>query len=221
MHVIASGFSIDKIRASDEPSDKSRLRSAIKRIRRIDLLQVALVHDGDSIRGHHRLGLIMGHVHHGDLELVVQPADFEAHLLAQVRIEVGERFVQQQHGGLDHNGPRQGHALLLPATQFSRITVAQIAHLHHLEDLTHATADLVGLEIAYLQTKAHVLRHSHVGPDSVALKDHRHLPLFRRQAGGGRGNHLAIQLDGAGRGRHESRDHAQRRRLATARRPQQ
>jgi hypothetical protein len=45
----------------------------------------------------------------------VQPADFEAHLLAQVGVEIGERLVEQQHRGLDHDGAREGYALLFAA----------------------------------------------------------------------------------------------------------
>ena len=82
----------------------------------------------------HRLGLIMRHIDRGDAECVVQAADLDAHLLAQVGVQVGQRFVQQQHLGLDHDRARQRDTLLLPAGQLRRIAVAQMPQLHHVED---------------------------------------------------------------------------------------
>ena len=45
----------------------------------------------------------------------MQAADLEAHLLAQIGVEVRERLVEQQHRGLDDDGAGQRHALLLAA----------------------------------------------------------------------------------------------------------
>ena len=48
-------------------------------------------------------------------ELVVQAADLEAHLLAQVGVEVRERLVHQQRLGLDDERAGERDALLLAA----------------------------------------------------------------------------------------------------------
>src|SRR6185437_3727863 len=66
-----------------------------------------------------------------------------------------------------------------------------------------------------------VLLHRHVRPDGVALKDHRHLPPFRRHRAGPRRQHAAVHFDAA-RGRVEKAgDHAQGRGLAAAGRAEQ
>ena len=77
-----------------------------------------------------------------DLELVVQAADLEAHLLAQVGVEVGQRLVEQQHLGLDDDGAGQRHALLLAARQLGRIAVLQRAQLHDVEDACRRGASI-------------------------------------------------------------------------------
>ena len=84
----------------------------------------------------------MGDVDRGDPELVVQAADLEAHLLAQVGVEVRQRLVEQQHLGLDDDGARERHALLLAAGQLGRIAAAEGAHLHDLEHVGRPALDL-------------------------------------------------------------------------------
>ncbi len=125
---------IQEIGAADEPGDKPRLRPVVQRHRIIHLLDPAMVHHHDAVGGHHRLGLVMRHIDRGDAERVVQAADFRAHLLAQIGVQVGQRFVEQQHFRLDHDGTRQRDALLLAAGQLGRIAVLQMAQLHHIED---------------------------------------------------------------------------------------
>ena len=80
-----------------KPATKRVLGPRIERMRIVDLLDAALVHHRDAVGGDHRLGLVVGDVDRGDAELVVQAPDLEAHLLAQIGVEVGERLVEQQH----------------------------------------------------------------------------------------------------------------------------
>ena len=190
-------------------------------MRRVDLLDLALVHHDDPVGSDHRLGLVVGHVDGRDLELVVQAADLEAHLLAQVGVEIGERLVEQQDFRFDDDGAGQRHTLLLAARQFGGIAPLEVAHLDHVQDLVDAAVDLGARQLPDLQTEADILAHRHVRPDGVALEDHRHAAILgRHDARGGR-NLLAVHLDAAVGRRHEARDHAQGRGLAAARRAQQ
>ena len=131
---------VEEIGAPDEPRDEACPRPIVQRHRIVDLLDPAVVHHHDAVRRHHRLGLVVRHVHGGDAERIVQATDLRAHLLAQVGVQVGQRLVQQQHLGLDHDRPRQRHALLLPAGQFRRIAVLQMAKLHHVQDAIEPAA---------------------------------------------------------------------------------
>ena len=102
---VAGAF--DEIGAADEAGDEPRLRPVVERVRIVDLLDAALVHHGDAVRRDHRFGLVVRDVDGGDAELVVQAPDFEAHLLAQVGVQVGQRLVEQQHrrAGSRSRGP--------------------------------------------------------------------------------------------------------------------
>src|SRR6266704_2712351 len=59
--------------------------------------------------------LVVGHVDRGDPQLALQAFQLEAHQLAQLRIEVGKRLVQEQQLRLHDERPREREALLLPA----------------------------------------------------------------------------------------------------------
>ena len=78
-------------------------------------------------RGDHRLGLVVRDIDRRDAELVVQPADLGAHLLAQLGVQVGQRLVEQQHLRLDDDGAGERHALLLAPGQLGRVAVGQMA----------------------------------------------------------------------------------------------
>ncbi len=78
----------------------------------------------DEVGGGHRLGLVVRDVDGRVAVFVVQAAHLEAHLLAQVGVEVGERLVEQQRLGFDDQRARERHALLLPAGELARIALA-------------------------------------------------------------------------------------------------
>ena len=108
---------------ADESGDKLGIRAVVDRAGRIHLLDEALVHDGDLVADGEALFLIMGDVDRGETQLLLNAADFHAHLHAQFRIEVGERFVKEHQIRLDDHRACQRHALTLAAAHLARIAV--------------------------------------------------------------------------------------------------
>ena len=103
-------------------------------LRRAELVDPAGIHHRDQVGRRHRLGLVVGDVDRGVAVFVVQPADLETHLLAQIGVEVGERLVEQQRFRLDDQRARQRHALLLAARQFAGIALRQRFELGRRKD---------------------------------------------------------------------------------------
>ena len=56
----------------------------------------ALVHDGDPVGQRHRLGLVVGDVHEGDAGPPLELLQLPAHPLPELRVEVGQRLVEQE-----------------------------------------------------------------------------------------------------------------------------
>ena len=69
---------------------------------RADLHESAAIEHGDPVGGRHRFGLIVGDIDRGDFEFLVQPANLEAHLFAQVRVQIAQRLVHQKNLRLHH-----------------------------------------------------------------------------------------------------------------------
>ena len=90
-----------------------------------------------------------------------------------------------------------------------------------VEDGLELARDGVAVELPQLQAISHVLGHRHMRPERVALEDHRHVALFRRQRARRRGQDLAADTDFAVRRLDEAGDQPQRRGLAAARGPEQ
>ena len=62
-------------------------------------------------------------------QLALQALQLEAHLLAQLRVEVGQRLVEQQQRRLHHQRAREREALLLAAGELGRLAVGQLVEL--------------------------------------------------------------------------------------------
>ena len=69
----------------------------------------------DAVRHRERFTLVVGDEERGDAEPALQPLEFDLHLVAKLRVEIGERLVEQQHAGMRRECTRDGDPLLLPA----------------------------------------------------------------------------------------------------------
>jgi len=86
----------ERNRPAEKITHKRRQGFFVNFLRRSHLLEATAIDHRDAIRQRHRLGLIMRHVKERKPELSLQRAKLEAHLLAQLGVEIGERLVEQQ-----------------------------------------------------------------------------------------------------------------------------
>lgn len=96
---------------------------------------------------------------------MLKAADEVAHFVAQVGIEVGERFVEEEDLGLEDEGAGKRNALLLPAREFGGAAVLVAGKLNEVEDFGGALGDVVGRVAAHLQAEADVLADGEVGKE--------------------------------------------------------
>src|SRR5581483_4635231 len=187
----------------------------------------AVAHHRDLVRHRERLRLVVRHVDAGDPELALEPLELEAHVLAQLRVEVRERLVEEEQGRLHHERAREREPLLLPARERGRVPRRELPELHDREHALDALAQLGAARPPparqHLERERDVLEHVHVRPDRVRLEHHPEPALVRRHADPPlRGEeHAARDRDRPLVGRLEPRDRAQRRRLAAAGRAEQ
>ena len=102
-------------RRTDEVRNEHRRRPVVDLARRAELLDHALVHDGDRVGHGHGFELVVRHVDGGGAETVVQRAQLAAHQFAELRIEGAQRLVHQEAHRLAHDGAAERDALPIAA----------------------------------------------------------------------------------------------------------
>src|ERR1700693_6376141 len=108
-------------------------------------------------------------------------ADLVAQPRADLRIEGGQRFVQEQHLGLDRKCSRQGYPLLLPSGKLNRVAIRVCRKANELEHLECTTLALGSADFSHLEPKGDVLPCNQVREKGVSLENHPNVTLVRGQ----------------------------------------
>ena len=190
-------------------------------IRRTVLFDSALVHHHDPVGELERFFLIVRDENAGQMDFGVQPAQPPPQLLPDLRIERAERFVEQQHPGLDGQRARQRDSLPLPARQLRRVPAAEVIELHERQQIVHFAADLALGKTDHARTDAHAERHvlenRHVPEQRIMLEDESDAAIPRIAPC----RVVSVEQHRSRVGPLEAGNDAQERRLAGARRSQQ
>ncbi len=208
---------IERVQRADEVGYEGGLRALVHLARASDLLDAPPVHDGDAVGHRQRLLLVVRDVDERRAELVLDALQLQLHLLAQFHVQRTERLVEQQCRRTIDERASQGDPLLLPPRQLARAPALQPLELHDAEDRKDPLAVLGTRHLLHLQPEGDVVVDRHVGEERVLLEDHVHRPAVRRHPG-----HVLALEQHAALVRHlEACDHAERRRLPAATRPEQ
>ena len=213
-HAVALGRRVEQVRDADELGDEGVGRALVDVLGVADLLELAQVHDRDRVRHRQRLLLVVGHVDERDPDLALDVLQLELHRLAQLQVERAERLVEQQHRGQVDERARERDALALAARELARLGLRAVREAHELEHLPHAARDLGLCDLLAAQAEGDVLEEREMLEERVALEHRVDVAAVGRHVLDG----LALEQDVALVGLLEARDHAQRRRLAAARR---
>jgi hypothetical protein len=132
--------------------------------------------------------------------------EFAANLLAQVRIERGERLVEEEDFGVEDETSSEGDALFFTAAEFRRFSFGLAADLQHLQDGRDAPSRVVklrGRQVA--EAELDVVADGEVGEEGVVLKDGADAAFEGPESGEG----AAVEEDVAARGDFEAGDEAE------------
>ena len=84
----------------------------------------------------------MGYKNGGDPRLLLNALKLNPHILTQVCVESGERFVQQEDIGLNDDRAGEGDPLLLTAGQLSGVSVSDIGQLDKFQHIFDPLCDI-------------------------------------------------------------------------------
>ena len=159
----------------------------------------------------------MGHIDHGGRDLLMEALDLAAHFVSELRVEIGQRLVEQEDPRIAHHGAPDRDALTLAAGELARIALKQRAHSEHTGDARHALLDLLLGHSTRPQTERNVAEHGHVRIERVVLEHHRDIAVARTHVI----DDLAADFDLPGVGVLKPGDGAQKGALATSGRSDQ
>src|SRR5262249_12041820 len=97
------------------------------------------------------------HKDEGAANIGVNAAELVLHLVAELEIERGKRFVQEQDLGPHDEGPGKGHALLLASRQPVDRAVIEPFQTHQSQAVDCSSCDLVARELLQGKTKGDIL----------------------------------------------------------------
>jgi hypothetical protein len=206
-------------RRAEARRDRTGLRVFVDLARAADLGQVAVVEHADPRRQGQRLGLVVGDVEHGRAQVLLDPLQLQAQVVAQLGVERGQWLVHQGHGRLAHQRPADCHSLHLPAGKARRRVGELVLDAQQAGDLGHLLAHpgLGNPAQRRAQGKGEVVEDAQVRIERVLLEHEGDVAQRRR----GGADVLAADEDPTLVRPLEAGDEAQRRRLAGTARPEQ
>src|SRR6185369_8404934 len=119
----------------DERRHEARRRTLEQLLRRADLLETAVAQDRDAVPELERLLLLVRHEQGRDANLADRAAQLAPRLLAQRRVEVRQRLVEQEHARRRRERSRDGDPLLLPAGELRDAARLEAGEAGQPEDL--------------------------------------------------------------------------------------
>ena len=118
------------------------------------------------------------------MDLLVEAAQPGAQFLAHAGVEGAEGLVEQQHLGLDRQGPGERHALALAARELAGVAVGEAVELHQGEQVVHPLADLVLRALADAEAEGDVVADGHVLEGGIVLEHEAHPAIAYGHVGG-------------------------------------
>ena len=137
-------------------------------------------------------------------------------LLAKLRVQAGERLVEEVEARAPHERAAQGDALALAAGKLARAFAEMRGKAQRLRGLAHALLGLRGRSAPGHEPERHVLAHGHVRIEREPLEHHRDVPLLGLEARDVAPVHVDVS---AGR-RLQPGDEAEERGFSASRRPE-
>ena len=149
-----------------------------------DLLDDTLVEHGNAVGQGQGLLLIVGDVDGGDTEVLLHLLQLIAQLDAELGVQIGQRLVHTDDGGVRHQCAGDGHALLLAAGQLGHsLLQLLVAQVHLAGDVPHTLVDLCLFRLLDLQAEGDIVVDGHGGEQGVALEHDADVAVFDGDVG--------------------------------------
>ncbi len=175
---MAGDLGRDAVAQPNKVGDKRTHGRRVELLRSADLLDVARIHHGDPVGDGERLLLVVSDEQGRDAELRLDAADLIPKLHPHLRVERGQRLVEQQNARASDECTRKGNTLLLSAGELVGVTLAQVAEADHVECFGRAATAVVDIHFSHPQPELDVLQDGHVREERIRLEHHADVALI-------------------------------------------
>ena len=121
----------------------------------------------------------MRHIDHGGAEPLMQRLYLGAHLDTEFCIQIGQRFIEEEDGGVANDGAAHRHALALSTRQLPGVAIEESGEIEDRGGIVHLLLDFVFAAAREFQRESHVVAHRHVRIERIGLEHHGDVPLVR------------------------------------------
>ena len=138
---------------------------------RTDLLDHTLVKYRNTVGKRKRLLLVMRYIDRCDAEIALHLLQFVSQLDTELRVQVTQRLVHTDDGGICHQCSCDCNTLLLSAGELGySLCKLLIAQIHLLRNITNLLVNFFLLDFFNLQAKGYVVIHRHGREKCIALE---------------------------------------------------
>ena len=170
----------EEVAHPDEIGDEMVLRMLVQLERRAHLLEDAEIHDADAVAHRQRLLLAVRHEDERLLQLMLEPPEFDLHLLPELLVERVQHLVEEQDFRRDRHAPGDRDALALAAGEFPDPAFLLPLEVHEPEHLLDPLLPLLFVDPVHFEAVLYVLLGGHVREQRVLLEDEARVPPVRR-----------------------------------------
>src|SRR5262245_7460343 len=170
---------VEHVVSADKVGYKTSCRTFVNIFRSADLVELAPMENPNAVAHRHRLVLIVSDVDRCHSARLMQKSSRCARFLAQFSVEVRQRFVQEQQLGTDHQGAREGDALLLASGKLVNSRLFQTSKLYFFERRGNTPEHFFTRNLSNLQSKCDILGNSQVRKQSIVLEDKTDIAAVR------------------------------------------
>ena len=174
-----NGINKVHLRRTHEACNKEVYRICVEVLRRINLLNEAVLHNNDSVTHCHSFCLVMSNVDKCCTELLVELGDLSSHLSTELSVEVGKRLVEEEYLRLTNDSTTESNTLSLTAGESLWLSVEEVRDVEDTSSFFNLTADFVLRNLSELKTESHILEYSHVRIKSIVLENHCDVSVLR------------------------------------------
>ncbi len=195
----------EDVGAAEEVGDEGGGGFAVDVLGGAELFDFAAVHDGDAVGHDQGFFLVVGDEDEGYADAVLEALELDLHRPAELGIQGGEGFVEEEDFRSADQGAGEGDALLLAAGELGRFACFKTREGDEVDGFGDAAGAFGFGDLLHLKAEGDVVGDIQVGKEGIALEDLVDVAFVGWEGG----DVVVVEEDLAGGGVFEAGDEAE------------